>query len=124
MTISDLYEICTTYRGVTESFPFDKNTLVFKVGGKMFLLTGLSSWENGEPVINLKCDPEKAIELREEYEAVKPGYHMSKTHWNTVSANKDLSLIEIKKLIDHSYELVFNGLTKKLQKEILEENLE
>ncbi len=124
MTISDLYEICTSYRGVTESFPFDKDILVFKVGGKMFLLTGLSSWENGEPAINLKCDPEKAIELREEYEAVKPGYHMSKTHWNTVSANKDLSLIEIKKLIDHSYELVFNGLTKKLQKEILEENLE
>lgn len=124
MTISDLYEICTTYRGVTEGFPFDKDTLVFKVGGKMFLLTGLSSWENGEPAINLKCDPEKAIELREEFEAVKPGYHMSKTHWNTVSTNKDLSLIEIKKLIDHSYELVFNGLTKKLQKEILEENLE
>lgn len=124
MTITDLYNICTTYRGVTESFPFDKDTLVFKVGGKMFLLTGLSSWENGEPAINLKCDPEKAIELREEFEAVKPGYHMSKTHWNTVSANKDLSLIEIKKLIDHSYELVFNGLTKKLQKEILEENLE
>src|SRR5690606_31866834 len=118
MTITDLYDICTAYRGVTESFPFDEDTLVFKVGGKMFLLTGLSGWENGNPSVNLKCDPERALELREEYMAVQPGYHMNKKHWNTVFAHQDLPLSEIKKLIDHSYELIFSQLSKKVQEEI------
>ena len=103
---------------MTESFPFDEDTLVFKVGGKMFLLTGLSGWENGNPSVNLKCDPERALELREEYAAVQPGYHMNKKHWNTVFAHQDLPLSEIKKLIDHSYELIFSQLSKKVQEEI------
>ena len=118
MTITDLYQICSAYRGVTESFPFDEETLVFKVGGKIFLLTSLVGWESGNPSVNLKCNPERALELREEYMAVQPGYHMNKKHWNTVFVHQDLPLQEIKKLIDHSYELVFQQLSKKLQEEI------
>src|SRR5690606_38427807 len=122
MTITDLYDICTDYRGVTDSFPFDKDTLVFKVGGKMFLLTGLSGWENGNPSVNIKCDPERALELREEYAAVQPGYHMNKKHWNTVFVHQDLPLSEIKKLIDHSYGLIFSQLSKKVQEEIMKQS--
>src|SRR5690606_31927539 len=117
-TITDLYQICSAYRGVTESFPFDEETLVFKVGGKIFLLTSFADWEAGNPSVNLKCNPERALELREEYMAVQPGYHMNKKHWNTVFVHQDLPLHEIKKLIDHSYELVFQQLSKKLQEEI------
>ncbi|MCB9426007.1 MAG: MmcQ/YjbR family DNA-binding protein [Flavobacteriales bacterium] len=117
-TIEEFYEYCMAKKGVTESFPFDDNTLVFKVGNKMFALTGLKGWETGECSANLKCDPDYALELRAEYEAVQPGYHMSKKHWNTVACNQDLSAQQIKELIDHSYELVFKSLTKKLQKEI------
>lgn len=120
MNIQQLYEFCLSKKGVTEHFPFDEDTLVFKVGGKMFCLTSLKEWEKGDHSINLKCDPEKAIELRAQYEAVNPGYHMSKVHWNTVDVNKDLSLKEVVKLIDHSYELVFKSLTKKIQNEIYE----
>lgn len=118
MTITDLYTICSAYQGATESFPFDEDTLVFKVGGKIFLLTGLSGWENGNPSINLKCDPERALDLRERYTAVEPGFHMNKKHWNTVFVHQDLPLRELKKLIDHSYELVFSQLSKKMQEEI------
>ena len=78
MNIQQLYEFCLNKKGVTEHFPFDEDTLVFKVGGKMFCLTSLSEWEKGTPSLNLKCDPEKAILLREEFQAIKPGYHMSK----------------------------------------------
>jgi predicted DNA-binding protein (MmcQ/YjbR family) len=88
------------------------------VGGKMFCLTSLKKWESGDHSINLKCNPEYALELRAQYEAVNPGYHMSKIHWNTVAVDKDLSLKEIVKLIDHSYDLVFKSLTKKTQNEI------
>lgn len=121
MNITDLYSICTNYPGVSESFPFDEDTLVFKVGGKIFLLTGLSGWEEGNPSINLKCNPERALELRADFDAVQPGYHMNKIHWNTVFVHRDLSPTEIKKLIDHSYELVFRQLSKKMQQEITEE---
>jgi predicted DNA-binding protein (MmcQ/YjbR family) len=118
MNIQQLYEFCLSKKGVTEHFPFDEDTLVFKVGGKMFCLTSLQKWEEGDHSINLKCDPEKAVELRAQYEAVKPGYHMSKIHWNTVDVDKDLPLKEVVKLIEHSYDLVFKSLTKKTQIEI------
>jgi predicted DNA-binding protein (MmcQ/YjbR family) len=119
MNIQQLYEFCLSKKGVTEHFPFDEDTLVFKVGGKMFCLTSLQEWEKGTPSLNLKCDPEKALELRAEYEAIKEGYHMSKVHWNTVDCNKDVSDKMMTELINHSYDLVFKSLTKKLQAEIL-----
>lgn len=122
MNIQQLYEFCLSKKGVTEHFPFDEDVLVFKVGGKMFALTSLSNWEKEIPAINLKCDPEKALELRAQYEAIKPGWHMSKIHWNTVDFNNDVPDKMICELINHSYELVFKSLTKKLQNEI--ENIE
>lgn len=112
MNLETYYEYCLSKKGVTEHFPFDQDTLVFKVGGKMFALSSLIQWEKGEPSVNLKCDPERALELRAEYEAIQPGFHMSKTHWNTVSINNTLSTDLIKELIDHSYSLVFNSLSK------------
>ena len=120
MNIQQLYEFCLSKKGVTEHFPFDEDTLVFKVGGKMFCLTSLKQWEKDEPSLNLKCDPDKTEELRAEYEAIKPGYHMSKIHWNTVDFNSDVSDKMMLELINHSYELVFKSLTKKNQNEILE----
>lgn len=118
MTIQDYYDYCLSKKGVTEHFPFDEETLVFKVGGKMFALSSLSQWEKNEASVNLKCDPDKAMELRAEYEGIQPGYHMSKVHWNTVTVNSDVPARLLRDLIDHSYELVFKSLTKKLQAEI------
>ena len=118
MKIQSYYDYCLAKKGVTEHFPFDEDTLVFKVGGKMFALSSLKGWEDNTPSINLKCDPEKALELRAEYEGVNPGYHMSKVHWNTVAVNSDVPQKLLLQLIDHSYELIFNSLTKKLQAEI------
>jgi predicted DNA-binding protein (MmcQ/YjbR family) len=120
MNIQQLYEFCLSKKGVTEHFPFDEDTLVFKVGGKMFALTSLKQFEDGNPSMNLKCDPEKAEELRAEYEGIRPGYHMSKVHWNSVDFNKDVSTKMICELINHSYDLVFKSLTKKVQAEISE----
>ena len=114
MNIEDYRDYCLTKKGVTESFPFDKDTLVFKVMGKMFALTGIDSFE----FINLKCNPEKAIELRESYNGIKPGYHMSKKHWNSVYLNTDVSDKLIYDLIDDSYQLIVKSLTKKLQAEL------
>jgi predicted DNA-binding protein (MmcQ/YjbR family) len=119
MNIQQLYEFCLSKKAVTEHFPFDEDTLVFKVGGKMFCLTSLKEWENGTPALNLKCDPERSEELRAQYSAIKPGYHMSKIHWNTVEFNGDVSDKMMCGLINHSYDLVFNSLTKKIQNEIL-----
>jgi predicted DNA-binding protein (MmcQ/YjbR family) len=120
MNLETYYEYCLSKKGVTEHFPFDEDTLVFKVGGKMFALSSLSQWEKGEPSVNLKCDPDRAQELRAQYDDIKPGYHMSKVHWNTIEVNKDASDSLIKELIDHSYELVFKSLTKKIQSEIID----
>ncbi|SFB12812.1 Predicted DNA-binding protein, MmcQ/YjbR family [Flavobacterium swingsii] len=120
MNIQQLYEFCQSKKGVTEHFPFDEDTLVFKVGGKMFCLASLKEFESGNPSLNLKCDPEKALELRAEYEAISPGYHMSKVHWNTISLNKDVPNKMLYELINHSYDLVFKSLTKKIQNEINE----
>ena len=106
---------CITKAGVTESFPFDEDTLVFKVMGKMFALTSLSN-----PVTaNLKCDPEYALELREEYpERIIPGWHMNKKHWNTVSLQDGLKEELLESLIQHSYDMVVKTL-KKADKEAL-----
>ncbi|MFH7003661.1 MmcQ/YjbR family DNA-binding protein [Flavobacterium bizetiae] len=120
MNLETYYEYCLSKKGVSEHFPFDEDTLVFKVGGKMFALSSLLQWEKNEPSVNLKCDPERAQELRAEYDEIKPGFHMSKVHWNTIALNGSLSNTLIKELIDHSYELVFKSLTKKIQNEIIE----
>jgi predicted DNA-binding protein (MmcQ/YjbR family) len=120
MNLENYYEYCLSKKGVTEHFPFDEDTLVFKVGGKMFALSSLVQWEKGEPSINLKCDPDRAQELRAEYSNIRPGFHMSKVHWNTITVNGELSTAMVKELIDHSYDLVFKSLTKKLQTEIKE----
>ena len=118
MNIQQLYEFCLSKKGVTEHFPFDEDTLVFKVGGKMFCLTSLKEWEKGTPALNLKSDPERNDELRAEYDAINPGFHMSKTHWNTVDFNSDVLDKMMCELINHSYDLVFKSLTKKLREEI------
>lgn len=118
MKLDYFYEYCLSKEGVTEHFPFNEDALVLKVGGKMFLLSSLNSWEMGKPKVNLKCDPERAQELRAEFEGIQPGYHMSKKHWNTVSINEDVQDTLVKELIDHSYELVFKSLPNKIQTEI------
>tara|TARA_R110002072_G_scaffold29690_1_gene93533 strand:+ start:1196 stop:1564 length:369 start_codon:yes stop_codon:yes gene_type:complete len=122
MHIEQLRDYCIAKKGVTEHFPFDEVTLVFKVMDKMFALSSLEKWEKGEETINLKCDPEKAIALREEFEGINSGWHMNKRLWNTVTINTgDVSDDLVRELINHSYDLVVKGLTKKLQKEL--ENL-
>ena len=119
MHIEQLRDFCIEKKGVTEHFPFDDVTLVFKVMNKMFALSGLDRWERGEESINLKCNPDKAEELRAEYEGVNPGWHMNKRLWNTVTINNsDVSDDLVRELINHSYDLVVKGLTKKLQKEL------
>jgi predicted DNA-binding protein (MmcQ/YjbR family) len=117
MDIGSLYQLCLAKKGVTEHFPFDENTLVFKVGNKMFCLVSLKAWETGDKKLNLKCNPEKAVLLRERYEAVKPGYHMSKIHWNTVTFGQDLPTTNILALIDHSYDLIVQSLPKKVRED-------
>lgn len=118
MNLETFYENCLSKKAVTEHFPFDEDTLVFKVGGKMFALSSLKQWEKQEPSVNLKCDPERALELRANYDAINEGYHMSKIHWNTVAINQDVPDAMLKALIDHSYDLIFKSLTKKIQAEI------
>lgn len=119
MNIELLREYCIHKPAVTEEFPFDQDTLVFKVLGKMFALTSLKKWEEGQGAVNLKCDPDKAEELRGEYESIKPGFHMSKKHWNTVELfHGELPTDFIQELIDVSYTLVIQGMTKKQQAEL------
>ncbi len=114
MNIEDFRQYCLKKKGVSEEFPFDDDTLVFKVIGKIFTLTGLA----GDFRINLKCNPEKAIELREQYSCVIPGFHMNKKHWNTIIIEDCDSVDLLNQWIDDSYDLVVSGLTKK-QKEKL-----
>ena len=120
MNLETYYEYFLFKKGVTEHFPFDEDTLVFKVGGKMFALSSLNQWEKEEPSVNLKCDPERSQELRARFDDIIPAFHMSKVHWNTIYLNKGVSDKLVKELMDHSYELVFKSLTKKRQNEILE----
>lgn len=121
MSIEEYRAYCLAKPGTSESFPFNQDVLVFKVMNKMFALTSLRKWEEGDLSVNLKCDPTKAVELREKYpNDVFPGYHMSKKHWNSVTiAYSNLTEKTIKHLINHSYELVVSKLTKK-EKEKLE----
>lgn len=114
MNIEDLREYCLTKKGVEESIPFGPDTLVLKVMGKVFLIVGLES----KPLeFNVKCDPEKAIELREQYSCVKPGYHMNKKHWNTIVVDNSVVLKLVQQWITDSYLLVISGLTKKQKSE-------
>jgi predicted DNA-binding protein (MmcQ/YjbR family) len=110
MNIEEIRDYCLAKPAVTEGFPFGQDVLVFKVMNKMFALTGL---EGDPPYVNLKCDPEWAIELREQYEDIKPGYHMNKAQWNSVYFSGGLSKALVLELIDHSYELVVKGLKNK-----------
>ena len=110
MNVEDLRNYCLSKPATEETLPFGPNTLVFKVAGKMFAAMGLE-WE--EAAINLKCDPERAEQLRDEYEDIIPGYHMSKKHWNTVYTERTVEDELIEELIDHSYDLVFSKLPKK-----------
>jgi len=116
LNIEQIREHCLKKKAVAEEFPFDEDTLVFKIAGKMFLLASLEAI----PLqINLKCEPEKAIELREEYDSVQPGYHMNKKHWNTVIIDGTIPTRKMLEWIDDSYSLVVAGLTK-TQREKLE----
>ena len=114
MHADDIREYCLSKKGVTESFPFDNDTLVFKVSDKMFLLLAL---EKKPLSMNVKCDPESSLILREEFpHHVLPGYHMNKMHWNTIHFNEDVSDTLMYSLIDHSYEMVAGKLPAKIRK--------
>lgn len=115
MKAEEILEYCLSKKGVSESFPFNPETLVFKVGNKIFLLMSLEA----QPLkFSVKNNPEWSIELRANFWQIQGAYHMNKTHWNTVTCDglkKELIL----KMIDESYDLVFNSLTKKIRDEIL-----
>lgn len=115
MNAEEIRAWCLAKKGVTEGFPFDNETLVFKVGGKMFLLLSLDS----EPLqFSAKCMPEKAIELREKYSTVQPGYHMSKKHWNTITCDGSVPKPLIFSWIDDSYDLVCQSLPARMRAEL------
>ena len=115
LNVETIRTYCLERRGATEGFPFGEDTLVFKVGGKMFALMSLVSGDR----VNLKCDPEYALELREQHEhAILPGWHMNKQHWNTVVFSEGLSEKLVLSLIDHSYDLIVGSLTKKKREEL------
>lgn len=121
MDIEQIRSYCLSKTGTSESFPFDEDTLVFKVLGKMFALVSLKWWERGEAAINLKADPEYSEELRAAYTSIQPGYHMSKKHWNTLYLyNGELPIKLIKALIDHSYDMVVKGMTKKMRARLID----
>ena len=109
MDLAELREYCLTKPGATEGTPFGPDVLVFKVGGKMFALAAL---DDVPTTVNLKCDPDLALDLRDRYEQVSPGYHMNKKHWNTVEIESGIPDIELRNMIDHSYELVVKPLLK------------
>lgn len=114
MDIVSFREYCIAKPGVTEEFPFDNQTLAFKVMGKIFALTDVDLFT----AVNLKCDPEYAVELREKYAGIVPGYHMNKKHWNTVATDGSIPDAKLQHLINHSYELVVSKLPKKLKEEL------
>lgn len=113
MNIEEFRSYCLNKPAVSEEFPFDESTLVFKVAGKMFALTEVTTFES----INLKCDPEKAIELREKYPVVLPGFHMNKKHWNTVEIDGSIPDQLLYSWVNHSYDLVVQSLPKKTRAE-------
>lgn len=113
MDLEQFRNFCLSLPAASETFPFDENTLVFKVAGKMFALTNIDFFES----INLKCDPEHAIELRERYAAVLPGYHMNKKHWNTVLLDGSISNRLLLEWTRDSYDLVVQSLPKKVKEQ-------
>lgn len=115
MNSESIRDYCIAKPGVTESFPFDDVTLVFKVGGKMFALLSL---DNQPTTLALKCDPERALQLREMFSAVRPGYHMNKTHWNSITLDGSIRTNQVQEWIDHSYELVKKGLPKAVREQL------
>ena len=116
MDIECIRMYCISKKAVAECMPFDDKTLVFKVAGKIFALADLEAY----PLrINLKCDPEKAIYLRERFESVRPGYHSNKKHWNTIEVNGEIPKEALFGLIDHSYNLIISKLTKKMREKYL-----
>ncbi|MFA6232743.1 MAG: MmcQ/YjbR family DNA-binding protein [Bacteroidota bacterium] len=115
MNVETLRRYCLSKPGTTEDFPFDEETLVFRVQGKIFCLVSL---EKIPLQFNLKRDPIRAIELREAFDAVRPGYHMNKKHWNTVVMDGSVPSREIREMIDHSYTLIFESLPKRLRDEL------
>jgi len=114
MNIEDIRDYCLSKKGVSEGMPFGNDTLVFKVMDKIFALANL----DGDLSINLKCNPQKAVELREAYPCVQPGYHMNKLHWNTVYMDGSINYQLIMEWIDHSYQLVADSLPLIKKKEL------
>lgn len=114
MNIEDFRNYCLSLKGTIEETPFGPDTLVLKVMNKVYAITDINTFE----LINLKCDPEKAMELREQYDAIIPGYHMNKKHWNSLKMDGSLDSSIIIALINDSYELVVKGLTKKAKQEL------
>ncbi|MFN0035968.1 MAG: MmcQ/YjbR family DNA-binding protein [Saprospiraceae bacterium] len=115
MDIEQFREYCLAKKASSEDFPFGPETLVLRVGGKIFALTGLDSAAFS---VNLKCDPDRAVELREQHPEIQPGWHMNKKHWNTVDFEGGLDRKMLRDLIDHSYDLVAKSL-KKAEREAL-----
>lgn len=114
MTFEDLRAYCAKKKGVTYDTPFGPDVMVFRVMQKMFALAPIDVFDT----VNLKCDPERAIELREQYPGITPGYHMSKVHWNTVSVTSDVPHKLLLELIDHSYDLVRASLPRNVRAEL------
>ena len=111
MNIEEYRDFCLSFPATTEELPFDEKTLVFKVLGKMFALTDMDKFTS----VNLKCDPEKAVELREKYTCVQSGYHMNKKHWNTIIMDGEMPDKELREWIQHSYDLVVAKMPKKMR---------
>lgn len=109
-------QYCLSKPGATEDMPFGEGVLVFRVGGKMFALAPL---DEVPATVNLKCDPDLALELRDRYEQVRPGYHMNKKHWNTVEIDSEIPEPDLRKMIDHSYDLVVTRLPKAKREKLL-----
>lgn len=117
MTTHDaLRSYCLSQPAATEDQPFGEDTLVFRVGGKIFALLALDAFP---PRINLKCEPEKAMDWRERYEAVQPGYHMNKAHWNTVVCDGSVPVGEVREMVDDAYALVRASLPQRVQANLL-----
>jgi len=113
MKIDFFRDYCLKKNGATESTPFGEDALCFQVGGKIFAIIDIERFES----VNLKCDPDRSLQLREQYPGIQPGYHMNKRHWNTVSFDGSVRDPLILELVDHSYELVFAGLPKKIKEQ-------
>jgi predicted DNA-binding protein (MmcQ/YjbR family) len=119
MHIDEIRNHCLSKKATSESFPFDESTLVFKVLNKMFLMAPLNKWDRGEAAVTVKCDPDYTIELREQYESIYAGPYVSNKHWNTLAIHKnELPPKLVIELINHSYDMVVKGMTKKMKAEL------